>query len=192
MATPRGIGRRSISWLASSLLLPLAGALGSAQSTSITLVQHAGMDAGTTTSASLPFPASNTAGNWIAVVIRAGQAGQTFTVTDTRGNTYRRAVQFNETGDGTTLGLFYAESIAGGANAVTVPDTLAGASRRWAILEYAGVASANSLEATATAQGTSATPSSGTVTTAANGGLLRVIAIATSHYCRLSLKSDHS
>ena len=40
----------------------------------------------------LAFPAANTAGNWIGVAIRAGQSGQTFTVTDTRGNIYRKAV----------------------------------------------------------------------------------------------------
>src|SRR5437870_11313654 len=81
------------------LVVALSGAVGFAQSTPITFVQHAGADAGATTSASLPFPAGNTAGNWIAVVIRAGQTGQTFTVSDTRGDTDRPAVQFNETGD---------------------------------------------------------------------------------------------
>src|SRR5207247_5595448 len=51
-------------------------------------------------------------------------------------------------------------------------DAMAGASLRFTILEYAGVANANSLDAAAAAQGTSATPSSGTVTTAANGDLV--------------------
>jgi len=60
------------------------------------LVQHVSKDAGITTSSTLAFPTGNTAGNWLAVVIRAGKSGQVFTATDTRGNTYRRAVQFNE------------------------------------------------------------------------------------------------
>src|SRR6185503_20052516 len=42
-------------------------------SSTITLRQHAGKDAGVTTASTLAFPASNTAGNWIAVLIRAGQ-----------------------------------------------------------------------------------------------------------------------
>ena len=89
----------------------------------IALVQHAGKDAGTTTSSSLAFAASNTAGNWIAVVDPRGwRSGHAFTVSDTRGNTYRKAIQFNETVDATTLGLFYAENIAGGANTVTVSE----------------------------------------------------------------------
>ena len=80
----------------------------------ITLVQHTGKDAGTTTSSALAFSAANTAGNWIGVAIRAGQSGQTFTVTDTRGNIYRKAVQLNETVDVTSVAIYYAENIAGG------------------------------------------------------------------------------
>ena len=49
----------------------------------ITLVQLANKDAGNTTSSTLAFPSANTAGNWLAVAIRAGQQGQSFTVTDT-------------------------------------------------------------------------------------------------------------
>ena len=134
-------------------------------------MQHTGKDAGTTTSSSLAFTANNTAGNWIAVVIRAGGTGQAFTVTDTRGNTYRKAIQYNETVDGTTLGIFYAENIAGGANTMTVTNTFS-ATLRFAILEYAGVATANSLDVTATAQGTTNAPTTGTATTTASGDLV--------------------
>src|SRR5207245_974855 len=110
----------------------------------IALVQHTRLDAGTTTSASLAFPATNTAGNFIAVVIRAGTSGQVFAVTDAKGNTYRKAIQFNETLDGTTLGVFYAESIAGGPNTINVSDTNAG-TLRFAILESSRVALVNSM-----------------------------------------------
>src|SRR5256886_11037124 len=94
-----------------------------------TLVQHTSKDAGTTTSSSLAFNLNNTTGNWIAVVIRAGRSGQVFTVTDSRRNTYHQAVQFNVTVDGPngdTLGIFYAENIAGGGNTITVSDTISG------------------------------------------------------------------
>jgi hypothetical protein len=141
-------------------------------SASITLVQHASIDAGTTTSRSLAFNANNAAGNWIGVVIRAGQSGEVFAVADSRGNAYRKAIQFNETVDGTTLGVFYAENIGGGANTVTVSDTISG-TLRFAILEYSGVAIANSLDGAAiAAQGTSASPNSGNLTTTTNGDLL--------------------
>ncbi len=82
--------------------------------TVIVLVQHAGKDAGTTRSSSLAFASNNAAGNWIGVAIRAAKTGQVFTVTDTRGNTYRKAVQFNETSDQTSLALYCAKtSLAG-------------------------------------------------------------------------------
>ena len=139
--------------------------------TSIQIVQHAGFDAGTTTSAFLPFMSPNTAGNFIAVVIRAGQSGQLFTVSDSRGNTYRKAITLGLTQDSQTIGIYYAEFIAGGANTVTVSDTISG-TLRFAILEYSGVAVTNSLDAVAASQGNSKTPSSGNVTTSLSGDLL--------------------
>jgi uncharacterized repeat protein (TIGR01451 family) len=129
-------------------------------STAITLVQHTSRDAGVTTSSALPFTSSNTPGNWIAVAIRAGNVGQSFTVSDALGNVYRRALQVNGTLDTVTIGLFYAESIAGGANTVTVSDTVAGGTLRFAILEYSGVAGSGSLDGTpglAEGTGTAAT-----------------------------------
>jgi hypothetical protein len=140
--------------------------------TPITLVQHAGTDADITMSSTLAFPADNTAHNWIAVVVRAGRTGQRFTISDTCGNIYRRAVQLDETVDGTTVAIFYAENIAGGANSVAVSDTIAGGTLRFAVLEYAGIAMANSLDASAAAQGTSTTPNSGPATTTASEDLV--------------------
>jgi len=145
-----------------------------AQASTIALVQHTSKDAGTAASASLAFNSNNIAGNWIGVCVRAGHSGQLFTVVDSRGNTYHRAVQFNVTVDtpnGNTLGIFYAENIAGGPNTITVSDS-ASATLRIAIVEYAGVASANSLEMSATAQGNGVSPNSGNATTTVNGDLL--------------------
>jgi hypothetical protein len=135
------------------------------------LVQHTSIDAGTTTSAGLSFSSNNTAGNWIGVCIRAGAQNETFTVTDTRGNTYRTALQFNETKDGNTLAIFYAENIGGGANTVTVSQSVS-AALRFAILEYTGIATSGSLDVTVKGQGNSGTASSGNLTTTANGDLL--------------------
>src|SRR6516162_8303570 len=150
--------------------------------TAITLVQHTSKDAGTTTSTTLTFPAANTAGNWLAVAIRAGLPNEVFTVTDSRGNTYRNAVQLTETGDNTSLAIFYAENVAGGANTVTVSDSLAAATLRLALFEYSGVGSANSLDTTSTAQGTSSTAASGSATTTTSGDL--VLALVTTANAR--------
>jgi hypothetical protein len=141
---------------------------------SIKLVQHISKDAGTTTSATLAYPSNNTAGDWIAVCVRAGHSGQIFAITDSRGNTYHQAIQFNVTVDppnGDTFGIFYAENIAGGANTITVQQSISG-TMRFAILEYSGVATSNSLDGIAAQQGTSANPNSGNLTTTANGDLL--------------------
>ena len=81
-------------------------------------------------------------------------------------------MQLNETVDGTSVAIYYAENIAGGANTVTVSDTLAGGTLRFAIFEYAGVATANSLDGVSSAQGTSAAPNSGPATTTSNGNLV--------------------
>lgn len=138
----------------------------------VALVQHAGTDAGNTTLASLAFPQANAAGNWIAVSIRAGNAGQTFTVSDARGNTYRKALQLNETVDTVSLAIYYAESVGGGPNTVTVSDSLPGGSLRFAILEFSGVAAASSLDGASTAQGNDVAPTSGSITTTAGGDLV--------------------
>lgn len=137
----------------------------------IALIQHAGKDAGTTASTTIAFPVANTAGNFIAVAIRAQGLNQTLAVTDSRGNQYRKAVQFDVTLDGVSLGIFYAENVKAGTNTVTVTSGQSG-TLRLAILEYSGVATANSLDITSGAEGASTNPHSGTVTTTADGDLL--------------------
>ena len=140
----------------------------------ITLVQHTSRDAGTTASATLAFTTNNAAGNWIGVAIRAGRTGQTFTVSDSRGNVYRSAVQFNVTVDtpaGDTLAIFYAENVNSGANTITVSQSTS-TTLRFAILEYRGIATSNSLDGAIAAQGTGTAPNSGNITTTAAGDLL--------------------
>jgi len=142
-------------------------------SATIALVQHTSKDAGSTTSSTLAFASANTAGNFIAVAIRAGNPGQVFTVSDTRNNVYRKAFQASETLDPVTLGLYYAETIAGGANTVTVSVNLSGGSMRFAIFEYSGVAASSSLDGTpGMAEGTSASLASPAVTTSLSGDLI--------------------
>src|SRR5438309_1808500 len=140
----------------------------------VALVQHVGEYAGTTTSSSLSFVSNNTQGNWLAVCIRAGQSGEAFSVSDSLGNVYRRAAQLDVTVDtpnGDTLAVFYAENVKGGPNTITVSESIL-ATLRFAILEYSGVATANSYDVSASTQGTSASPNSGNATTTSNGDLL--------------------
>jgi len=151
-----------------SVVLPRSAGAG------VTLVQHLSKDAGTTTSSSLAFGSNNIQGNWLAVCIRAGYSGEAFTVSDSLGNVYHRAAQLDltvDTPNGDTLAIFYAENVRGGPNTITVSDTILG-TLRFAILEYSGIATANSYDVSASAQGTSASPNSGNATTTSGGDLL--------------------
>jgi hypothetical protein len=142
--------------------------------TTIALVQHAGKTVNTATTGSLAFSSATRPGDWIAVAIRTSVPNETFTVRDSSGNQYVRAAQSNVAGaapNAYTLALFYAENIKGGPDTVTVSDT-AISTLQFAILEYSGVATANSLDATAFQQGFSASPNTGTASTTASGKLL--------------------
>ncbi len=139
----------------------------------IKLVQQAQIDSMIDIpSQSLGFASANTAGNWIGVAIFGGQSDtHQFTVTDSNGNTYRRALTVGNTHDNITLGMYYAENINGGPNTVkVVPDN--SGYLRVVIVEYSGVATSNSLDVTSAAQGSSISPDSGTVVTTAGGDLL--------------------
>jgi len=154
-------------------LLPLLFIANSlAAATGISLVQHKGLDAGTNTTASLNFPSANTAGNFIAVVIRGGlSSSQVFTVTDSNGNSYKKAAQIGYTASVVTSAIYYAENIKGGANTVNVSMSVSGP-LRFAILEYSGVATSGSSDGTAVATGSSSAPNSGNLTTTVSGDLL--------------------
>ena len=116
------------------LLLLLAGEFGLAHAAGIALVQHTSKDAGTTTTSTLAFASSNTSGNFIAVAIRGGlSSSQVFTVTDSNGNSYKKAAQIGYTASVVTSAIYYAENVKGGANTVTVSMTVNGP-LRFAIL----------------------------------------------------------
>jgi hypothetical protein len=160
---------RLVQFFALMLFLVLAGGWGQAQAAGITLVQHTSKDAGTTTTTTLAFSSANTAGNWIAVAIRGGlSSSQVFTISDSNGNTYKKASQLGFTASVVTTAIYYAENIKGGANSVTVSMTVSGP-LRIAILEYSGVATSNSSDGTVSATNTSTSPNSGNLTTTANG-----------------------
>src|SRR5215470_2690001 len=102
---------RMLKFFALLLFVLLAGEFGQAQAAGITLVQHVGKDAGTTTTSTLAFASANTAGNFIAVAIRGGlSSSQVFTVTDSNGNTYKQAAQIGSSGSAVTTAIYYAEN----------------------------------------------------------------------------------
>jgi hypothetical protein len=123
-------------------------------------------------SATVAFKSSNTAGNWIGVVIYGGQTSSgTFTITDSNGNVYHPALTTGNQAFNTTLAIYYAENIKAGANTVKIVPGVGGY-LRIAIVEYSGIATVNSLDVTVGASGGSTLPSSGTATTTVAGDLL--------------------
>jgi hypothetical protein len=78
----------------------------------------------------------------IVVAIRGGVISPTtshsYTVTDSRGNTYRQAVRGDMVGDTVVLTMFYATNATEGSLSVTINDVVCG-SVRAAFMEYTGV-----------------------------------------------------
>ncbi len=130
-------------------------------------VQAASIEGSAVSSVSVPFPAGNTAGNFIIAFVRASTTTQTITLTDSAGNTYSRAVSQAQTTDGHEIAIFYAPNIKAGGNTITATFSASNNHPFLAIYEYSGL---SALDRTAGAQGTSATASSGATaaTTAAS------------------------
>jgi len=123
-------------------------------------------------SAVLAFKSNNTAGNWIGVVIAGTPTNtDTFAVTDSNGNTYRPALTLGGPALNTTMAIYYAENIKAGPNTVKIIPNI-GVYLRVSIVEYSGIATANSLDVTAGAVGNSPVANSGNATTTANGDFL--------------------
>jgi hypothetical protein len=143
---------------------------GGGSSGGITLLQSNAVQGSSLGSISLSFPGPNTAGNLIVAFVRMSTSTQTVTVKDSAGNAYLKAVSQAQTADGHQVYILYAENIAGTANTVTA--TFSGTNNHpWlAIYEYSGLNATAPLDKTASAQGSSTSPSCGPTasTTAAN------------------------
>jgi hypothetical protein len=127
---------------------------------------------GSGTTASLAFPSANTSGNLIVVYVVWDNPG-TVTVSDTRGNNYTAATARQAWGNNWSAQAFYASSILGGSN--TVKATFGTAITSFGIVylhEYSGLATASPVDVSASATGTSASMSSGAVTTTQANDLL--------------------
>jgi uncharacterized protein YuzB (UPF0349 family) len=92
-------------------------------------------------------------------------------VTDSKGNTYTRAVG-PTTNTGLQQAIYYAQNIASGTNTVTVKFNQAAAYPDVRILEYSGLNTTGSLDVTAAATGTGTSASSGSATTTSANELI--------------------
>jgi len=127
------------------------------------------------TSVVLPFTLAQTAGNLNVVIVGWNDTtAQVSSVTDTKGNTYVRAVGPTAS-SGMSQSIYYAKNIvaaAANANSVTVTFNVAAQFADIRQLEYSGIDPVNAVDVTAVGSGTGATSSTAAVTTTAAVDLL--------------------
>ena len=155
----------------------LATASTPGQATTITYVQgNYGTPQSAQTTISVPFTGAQIAGDLNVVVVGWNNSTATVsTVTDTAGNVYTRAVGPTVISGVASQSIYYAKDIApatAGANTVTVAFSAAAAYPDIRVLEYSGADPSNPVDVTAANTGSSATSSSGTVTTTNPADLL--------------------
>lgn len=144
---------------------------------SVAYVQSRGNNYGNSSSPqTLAYTSNVTAGNLLVVISAQGtDTSATVTVTDSLGNTYSQAGSYSTNTNpppfGLRIGLFYCISASSGSCTVTVtPSALVG--QNIDIFEYSGILASSPLTATSGNTGTSASPSTGSVTINAAGDLV--------------------
>jgi hypothetical protein len=124
------------------------------------------------TSVAVAYSKAQTAGNLNIVAVGWGDTTSAISsVTDSKGNTYTRAVG-PTTNTGLQQAIYYAQNIASGTNTVTVKFNQAAAYPDVRILEYSGLNTTGSLDVTAAATGTGTSASSGSATTTSANELI--------------------
>ena len=116
-------------------------------------------------SLAVPYLSAQTAGNLNIVVVGWNDTTSAVSsVTDSKGNTYLRAVG-PTAGTALTQSIYFAKNIAAGSNTVTVTFNKAANYPDVRALEYSGADIANPLDVTAAAVGTGLAASSGPAST---------------------------
>jgi hypothetical protein len=124
------------------------------------------------TSVSVAYANAQTAGNLNIVAVGWGDATSAISsVSDTKGNTYTRAVG-PTSNTGLQQAIYYARNIAGGSNTVTVKFNQAAAYPDVRLLEYSGLNATNPLDVTAAGTGNGTSASSGSATTTSANELI--------------------
>ncbi len=162
--------------LASGLLL-LAVGLGRAQAAPIAFVQTNSATPQTPqATVTVTFNSAQTLGDLNVVIVGWNDSTATVSsVADTKGNTYALAAAPIVQSGTASQAIYYAKNItsaAAGANTVTVTFNVAARFPDIRIAEYSGIDTVNPLDVSAGAQGSTATSSSGSVTTTNANDLL--------------------
>jgi len=122
---------------------------------------------------SVTLPAATTTGDAIVIGLTYGNANTPITATDSLGNTYTQAIATYDAGHNQGCTILYATGIKGnGLDTVTLNFTSQLAFLGVGVHEYSGVAGLSALDGTTGSQAFSGSPSTGSITTKANGDLI--------------------
>lgn len=148
--------------------------------TSLAAIAHVqtlagGGNCGTATTCPVTFVSNVVANNLLVSACRYAGGGRTVTISDTRVSTWALAREHVQTNDGNgTLDVQYAIAAGSGADTVTCGISGAGVVMRATASEFSGNATASVLDKVNSAEGSSATAASGSVTPTTDGQLLFV------------------
>ncbi len=123
-------------------------------------------------SLSLSFSSNTTAGNLILVGFDFDLNSVPSTVSDSQGNVFTEVGTQLTSPGGARSRVYYAKSIKGGADTITVNLSASSAWIELYITEYSGADAVNPIDAQAGASGSSTSVSSGSATTTASGDVL--------------------
>ena len=145
---------------------------GSSSGGGISFVQGTSAVSTSSSSVAITYPAVQTAGNLNVVEVMWGDTTSIVSsVTDIKGNAYARAVG-PTTMAGLTSAIYYAKSIAGGSNTVTVTFNQAANHPNVNVLEYGGLSTTSPLDVISSATGSGTTANSGSATTTSASELI--------------------
>lgn len=130
-------------------------------------------------SSSCAYGSNNAAGNLLVAGLQDSVDPAGITLSDTRGNTWVKAVGLYASGPGLSGSIWYVENCAAGANTVTVAGGTA-SFQELDIAEYSGAATSSPLDQTAIATSSSTAPDSGATATTSQAAELVVGLIALS------------
>jgi IPT/TIG domain len=130
----------------------------------IHFVQVAAGTPGTSTaSVTVAYPAAELVGDLNVVAVSWSDTTSTIqSVTDSKGNVYTRAIG-PTTGTGLRQSIYYAKNVPAGSNSVTVAFNQAAASPDIRIVEYSGIDTANPLDVSIAAAGSTSIADSGSI-----------------------------
>ena len=138
------------------------------------LVQKNKGSGGGTGSVATSFTSSVTAGHAVVVMTITGSGStlDTTSVTDNQSNTYTQIGTTQHTAANTYIRMWYAKNVTGGSVTVTAHQSGSASGCLMELLEYSGLSTTAPADQSASATGTSTSPSGGSITPTSNNTVI--------------------